>query len=163
MQATRHSSSALLKSRIDFVDSRLKELEASASNLRAELNRLNTLTTLVSDAGPPPTPKPPPAPPKPLLKKQIIPPPLAPKIKVISGEGTVRPTKFTDAVCEQIKTWIEDGKTREEIAGYIGCTVGSLQVSCSKRGISLWPKSRPRLQQVIVVNRREVDEEATGT
>lgn len=157
MQATRHSNSALLKSRIDFVDSRLKELEASASSLRAELNRLNTLTTMVSDAGPPP------APPKPLLKKQIIPPPLAPKIKVISGEGTVRPTKFTDAVCQQIKTWIEDGKTREEIAGYIGCTVGSLQVSCSKRGISLWPKSRPRLQQVIVVNRREVDEEATGT
>jgi hypothetical protein len=37
------------------------------------------------------------------------------------------------------------GKSRDEIAGFLGVTVGSLQVTCSKLGISLRPR-RPNPQ-----------------
>jgi hypothetical protein len=53
-----------------------------------------------------------------------------------------RPTKFTPERIQQIKDLIAQGKSREEIAGVIDVTVGSLQVTCSKLGISL---RRPRL------------------
>jgi transposase len=53
-----------------------------------------------------------------------------------------RPTKFTAERLQQINDLIAQGKSREEIAGLIGVTVGSLQVTCSKLGISL---RRPRL------------------
>jgi hypothetical protein len=53
-----------------------------------------------------------------------------------------RPIKFTPERIQQIKNLIAQGKSREEIAGLIGVTVGSLQVTCSKLGISL---RRPRL------------------
>ena len=53
-----------------------------------------------------------------------------------------RPIKFTLERIQQIKNLIAQGKSREEIAGLIGVTVGSLQVTCSKLGISL---RRPRL------------------
>lgn len=52
-----------------------------------------------------------------------------------------RPIKFTPTRIEQIRNLVERGKTREEIAEIIGCTVGSLQVTCSKLGVSL---RRPR-------------------
>jgi hypothetical protein len=48
-----------------------------------------------------------------------------------------RPIKFTPERFEQIRNLIERGKTREEIAELIGSTVGSLQVTCSRLGISL--------------------------
>ena len=48
-----------------------------------------------------------------------------------------RPTKFTPERIEQIRNLVERGKSREEIAEIIGVTVGSLQVTCSKLGISL--------------------------
>ena len=53
-----------------------------------------------------------------------------------------RPTKFTPERIQQIKNLVAQGKSREEIAGLIGVTVGSLQVTCSKLGISL---RRPRI------------------
>ena len=53
-----------------------------------------------------------------------------------------RPTKFTPERIQQIKNLVAEAKNREEIAGLIGVTVGSLQVTCSKLGISL---RRPRL------------------
>ena len=53
-----------------------------------------------------------------------------------------RPTKFTPERIQQIKNLVAQGKSREEIAGLIGVTVGSLQVTCSKLGISL---RRPRV------------------
>ena len=53
-----------------------------------------------------------------------------------------RPIKFTPERIQQIKDLIVQGKSREEIAGLISVTVGSLQVTCSKLGISL---RRPRL------------------
>jgi len=45
--------------------------------------------------------------------------------------------KFTPERIEQIKNLVESGKPREEIAELIGVTVGSLQVTCSRLGISL--------------------------
>ena len=52
-----------------------------------------------------------------------------------------RPIKFTPERMEQIKNLVERGMSREEIAETIGVTLGSLQVTCSKHGISL---RRPR-------------------
>jgi len=57
----------------------------------------------------------------------------------------VRKVKFTPERIEQIKNLVERGKRREEIAELIGVTVGSLQVTCSRLGISL---RRPRLKPV---------------
>ena len=51
--------------------------------------------------------------------------------------------KFTPDRIKQIKKLVERGKRREEIAELIGVTVGSLQVTCSRLGISL---RRPRLK-----------------
>ena len=48
-----------------------------------------------------------------------------------------RPTKFTPERMQQIRNLVERGKRREEIAEIIGVTVGTLQVTCSKLGISL--------------------------
>ena len=56
-----------------------------------------------------------------------------------------REVKFTPERIEQIKNLVERGKRREEIAELIGVTVGSLQVTCSRLGISLRP---PRLKPV---------------
>jgi len=52
-----------------------------------------------------------------------------------------RRLKFTPERIEQIRNLVERGKTREEIAETIDVTVGSLQVTCSRLGISL---RRPR-------------------
>jgi hypothetical protein len=48
-----------------------------------------------------------------------------------------RRTKFTPERIQLIKNLVAAAKSREEIAGIIGVTVGSLQVTCSKLGISL--------------------------
>ena len=48
-----------------------------------------------------------------------------------------RPKKFTPANLQKIKDWVAKGISREEIARSIGATVGSLQVTCSRMGISL--------------------------
>jgi hypothetical protein len=48
-----------------------------------------------------------------------------------------RRIKFTPERFHQIKNLVERGMSREEIAEIIGVTVGSLQVTCSKIGISL--------------------------
>jgi hypothetical protein len=53
-----------------------------------------------------------------------------------------RPTKFTPERLEQIKDLVARGVEREEIARLLGVTVGSLQVTCSRFGISL---RRPRV------------------
>lgn len=52
-----------------------------------------------------------------------------------------RQTKFTPERMTQICNLVERGKSREEIAELIGVTVGTLQVTCSRLGISL---RRPR-------------------
>ena len=48
-----------------------------------------------------------------------------------------RPKKFTPETIEQISNLVERGKSRDEIAEIIGVTIGTLQVTCSKLGISL--------------------------
>jgi hypothetical protein len=48
-----------------------------------------------------------------------------------------RQIKFTPERIEEIKNLVGRGKSREEIAEIIGVTVGSLQVTCSRLGISL--------------------------
>ena len=48
-----------------------------------------------------------------------------------------RATKFTPERIQQIKNLVERGKSREEIADVIGVTVASLQVTCSRLGVSL--------------------------
>jgi hypothetical protein len=48
-----------------------------------------------------------------------------------------RRVKFTPQVIEQIKGFVAQGISREEIANRLGVTVGSLQVTCSRLGISL--------------------------
>lgn len=58
---------------------------------------------------------------------------------VINNRG--RPTKFTPERIQQVCNLIERGRSREEIAEIIGVTTGTLQVTCSKLGISL---RRPR-------------------
>jgi hypothetical protein len=51
--------------------------------------------------------------------------------------------KFTPERVEQIKDLVARGETREQIAAIIGVTVGTLQVTCSRLGISL---RRPRVK-----------------
>src|SRR6516164_7731273 len=48
-----------------------------------------------------------------------------------------RQIKFTLERIQQVRNLVERGKSREEIAELIGVTVGSLQVTCSRLGISL--------------------------
>ena len=48
-----------------------------------------------------------------------------------------RPKKFTPETVQQVRNLVERGKSRDEIAEIIGVTIGTLQVTCSKLGISL--------------------------
>ena len=48
-----------------------------------------------------------------------------------------RATKFCPANVQKIKDWVAEGISREEIAKSLQVTVGSLQVTCSRLGISL--------------------------
>ena len=52
-----------------------------------------------------------------------------------------RQTRFTPERIRQIVNLVERGKSREEIAELVGVTLGTLQVTCSRFGISL---RRPR-------------------
>jgi len=48
-----------------------------------------------------------------------------------------RRAKFTPQAIEKIKEFVAAGISRDEIANLLGVTVGSLQVTCSRLGISL--------------------------
>jgi hypothetical protein len=63
-----------------------------------------------------------------------------------------RQTKFTPERIRQIKNLVEQGTSREKIAELIGCTVGSLQVTCSRLGVSL---RRPKLDIGAGLSRRD--------
>src|SRR5262245_23485871 len=52
-----------------------------------------------------------------------------------------QPTKFTPDNIARIKEWVAKGVGRDEIANRLEVTIGSLQVTCSKLGISLRRKS----------------------
>ena len=66
---------------------------------------------------------------------------LASSFSSTSAAPRGRQTKFTPERRNQIVNLVERGKSREEIAELIGVTVGTLQVTCSRFGISL---RRPR-------------------
>jgi hypothetical protein len=57
-----------------------------------------------------------------------------------------RPTKFTLERLQQIRNLVERGESREQIAEILDVTVGSLQVTCSRLGISL---RRPKVDNGI--------------
>jgi len=64
-----------------------------------------------------------------------------------------RPIKFTPGRIQQITNLVERGKSPEEIAELIEVTINSLQVTCSRLGISL---RRPKLEQISLgLNRRD--------
>ena len=75
-----------------------------------------------------------------LLAASSVAPKTPPEAKAIAGPKISnvrkrRPSKFTPE--EQIRNLVALGKSREEIAELLRVTVGTLQVTCSKRGISL--------------------------
>ena len=57
-------------------------------------------------------------------------------------------SSFTPERFDQIRNLVERGHTREDIAEIIGCSLGSLQVTCSREGISL-----RRLRGVVAADR----------
>ena len=67
-------------------------------------------------------------------------------VTVPSSAPRGRTVKFTPERMNQIKNLVERGTHREEIAAIIGVTLGSLQVTCSRAGISL---RRPRADHSI--------------
>jgi hypothetical protein len=60
-------------------------------------------------------------------------------------------TKFTPERLQQIKNLVERGKSRDEIADILDVTVGSLQVTCSRLGISL---KRPKIDNGVWLRKR---------
>ena len=67
---------------------------------------------------------------------------------LISHRKTI---KFTPERLQQIKNLVERGKSRDEIADILDVTVGSLQVTCSKMGISL---RRPKFDNGVYLMRK---------
>jgi hypothetical protein len=151
MHGTRHSKSALLKSKIDFLEHRLRELETHAADLREMVKRMEEV-----GSGPAVVFEAPPAPRPVVVRRPCVIMPRPKKVKVIKATiGRGKSTRFTPEVCALIPQWLEEGLSREQIAERIGCTMNSLQVSCSKRGISLWAKKRARHQEVELVYEQE--------
>jgi hypothetical protein len=73
-----------------------------------------------------------------------------------------RSIKFTPERLQQIENLVERGKSRQEIADILGVTVGSLQVTCSKMGISL---RRPKIINGVYLFKKptSLHENANGT
>jgi hypothetical protein len=71
-----------------------------------------------------------------------------------------RQTKFTPERIRQIVNLVERGKSREEIAELVGVTVGTLQVTCSRFGISL---RRPRFDTGTGYLRPSKERSSNGT
>jgi hypothetical protein len=55
---------------------------------------------------------------------------------------------YTDEALARIPAMLEQGLSREQIAAQLGGKVNSLQVVCSRKGISLWRRDRRRLPAV---------------
>ena len=70
-----------------------------------------------------------------------------------------KPTKFTPERLQQIINLVERGMSRDEIANILGVTVASLQVTCSRLGISL---RRPKtINGVCYLTKHEPRENST--
>jgi len=53
------------------------------------------------------------------------------------NENLVRRRVFTPEALDQVALWTSQGVSRDEIAARLGTTMASLQVACSKAGVSL--------------------------
>jgi len=90
------------------------------------------------------------------------------KAAVEAAPARGRHVKFTPQVIKNIKDFLKEGISRDEIANRLGVTVGSLQVTCSRLGISLrriiLPKgSRRHVRIAHVGEQKEVSQpEACG-
>jgi hypothetical protein len=133
------------------MERRLKELEMLTQEAKENMAILRKqVDEIVDELSTPSTFSAPLTPRPPVVCRPA--PVLPPKIKRVKAKiGRRKAILFTREVCAQIPVWLEDGLSRVEIAAKIGCTVNSLQASCSNRGISLWAKGRPRKQPVQVV------------
>lgn len=78
---------------------------------------------------------------------------------------TGRPIVFTPERMEQIRNLVERGMSREEIAEMVGSTLGSLQVTCSKMGVSLRrpPTLSPPKREARVETKTNGDKNETVT
>ena len=75
----------------------------------------------------------------------------------IIPRGGGRPRKkFTPANIEKILDWVKQGISREDIAKSINVTLGSLQVTCSRLGISLRSRESARLHRRAFVSNDRV-------
>jgi hypothetical protein len=76
------------------------------------------------------------------------PPPVVPSSAVAAPTPPLRRERrkqiYTDEKLATIPALLEQGLTREQIADHFGGKVNSLQVVCSKKGISLWRRDRNR-------------------
>jgi hypothetical protein len=141
MMATRESKSALLKSRIEQMELRLKELDLLTQEARESMAQIRKQIGEVVAPLIPSIFSAPLAPRPPVVCRPA--PTLPPKIKVVKiSKKSGRPRVFTPDVCAQIPTLLEEGLNREQIAERIGSTLGSLVATCSKKGISLRAKGR---------------------
>src|SRR5262245_5443119 len=71
-----------------------------------------------------------------------------------------QPTKFTPENIARIKAWVAQGVGRDEIADRLEVTVGSLQVTCSRLGISLrksWSAESSGVTQPLGVVQRSIE------
>jgi hypothetical protein len=74
-----------------------------------------------------------------------------------------RAIKFTPELIGQIKDLIKRGTSQEKIAETIGVTVGSLQVTCSRLGISLRPPpTKAKTGQPTTENRDDIGPDSGG-
>jgi hypothetical protein len=168
MMATKHNQSALLKSKVDQLEHRLRELEASAAEIRSMISRVEASPPLSPSSFLAPHPAPERRSPSvPILKKngqvlkKALPPP-PPKVKVVKIKKGHCKTKFSAENLAKIQAWVAEGLGREQIAERLGTTLGSLQVSCSRKGVSLWAKNRGRRQEVVIVREEERPHEIQG-
>jgi hypothetical protein len=64
------------------------------------------------------------------------------------GAGRRGATKFTPQAIEKIKELVAQGVSRDEIANQLDVPVGSLQVTCSKLGVSLRRKQEHKTEKL---------------
>ena len=133
MISQNHSSqAALLHSKRQRLEVRLKALAFSMWRMKAEYEQLVKMRDALDQPQPQTWPVPPPKPePEPLPEPEPPPPP-PPLPEHIRKRG-----KFPNEVLEHVREMVARGIGSAEIAERIGVPVTSLKVTCCRRGISL--------------------------
>jgi len=73
------------------------------------------------------------------------------------GNGRGRRVKFTSEVIEKIKELVAQGTSRQDVATLLEVPLGSLQVTCSRHGISLRQKPNGTLPHKLNGNGKSVE------